>query len=98
METAEGDGDANEDTEYYHYAIDHHKRQGFLWQKLHEPRSFDYEKLNLAIKPYDERLRMPQFHFDSDEAENDRKIELAVRHISNFLANNAPAAMAEAAE
>ena len=30
--------------------------------------------------------------------ENDRKIELAVRHISNFLANNAPAAMAEAAE
>ena len=30
--------------------------------------------------------------------ENDRKIALALRHISNFLANNAPAAMAEAAE
>ena len=30
--------------------------------------------------------------------ENDRKIELAVRHIRTFLANNVPAAMAEAAE
>ena len=87
METAEGEGDANEDTEYYHDAIDHHKRQGFLWQKLHEPRSFDYEKLNLAIKPYDERLRMPQFHFDSDEAENDRKIESVVTFVLGMTAD-----------
>jgi hypothetical protein len=30
--------------------------------------------------------------------ENDRKIALAVRHIRGFLATNAPAALAEAAD
>jgi mono/diheme cytochrome c family protein/cbb3-type cytochrome oxidase cytochrome c subunit len=40
-------------------ALKHHKRDGFLHQKLMEPRSFDYHR-PLA---YDDRLRMPQFRF-----------------------------------
>ncbi|HMF14803.1 MAG TPA: c-type cytochrome, partial [Gemmataceae bacterium] len=39
--------------------LKHHKREGFLHQKLMEPRSFDYHR-PLA---YDDRLRMPQFRF-----------------------------------
>ncbi|MCE5267148.1 MAG: cytochrome c, partial [Planctomycetaceae bacterium] len=36
-----------------------HRREGFLWQKLRSPRSFDY---GLAeTKPVDEQLRMGQF-------------------------------------
>ena len=35
-----------------------HQRNGFLWQKLRMPRSFDYQ--TTRNKRYDERLRMPQ--------------------------------------
>src|SRR5262249_53555680 len=40
-------------------ALKNHQRDGFLHQKLMEPRSFDYHR-PLA---YDDRLRMPQFRF-----------------------------------
>jgi mono/diheme cytochrome c family protein len=40
-------------------ALFNHRREGFLHQKLMEPRSFDYHR-PLA---YDDRLRMPQFRF-----------------------------------
>ena len=36
-----------------------HQREGFIWQKLREPRSYDYKKTQ--NKGYNERLRMPQF-------------------------------------
>ncbi len=36
-----------------------HQREGFIWQKLREPRSYDYKKTR--NKSYNERLRMPQF-------------------------------------
>ena len=36
-----------------------HQREGFIWQKLREPRSYDYKKTQ--NKSYNERLRMPQF-------------------------------------
>lgn len=45
----------------------HHGRPGFLWQKLRDPRSYDYEKIE--TKGYDERLRMPQFPLKEDEIE-----------------------------
>lgn len=48
---------------FYLEALDHHKREGFLHQKLREPRSYDYERL----KTWDERLRMPQFRFTRTE-------------------------------
>src|SRR5262249_17878135 len=40
-------------------ALEHHQREGFLHQKLMEPRSYDYHR-PLA---WDDRLRMPQFRF-----------------------------------
>jgi mono/diheme cytochrome c family protein len=36
-----------------------HQREGFLWQKLREPRSYDYQKTQ--NKGYNDRLRMPKF-------------------------------------
>jgi mono/diheme cytochrome c family protein len=40
-------------------ALSHHSREGFLHQKLKDPRSYDYNRL----RPWDERLRMPLFKF-----------------------------------
>jgi mono/diheme cytochrome c family protein len=45
--------------EFFHEALDHHQRDGFLNQKLVEPRSYDYNRL----RTWDDRLRMPQFRF-----------------------------------
>ena len=45
----------------------HHGRAGFLWQKLRDPRSYDYLKTD--TKGYDERLRMPKFPFNEEEIE-----------------------------
>ena len=45
----------------------HHNRAGFLWQKLRQPRSYDYEKIE--TKGFDERLRMPKFPFSEKEVE-----------------------------
>ena len=44
-----------------------HEREGFLWQKLRAPRSFDFQKTE--NKGYNERLRMPQFNFSEDDIE-----------------------------
>ncbi len=52
---------------FYYDAILHHGRPGFLWQKLRQPRSYDYKKIE--TKRYDERLRMPKFPFDGDQIE-----------------------------
>jgi mono/diheme cytochrome c family protein len=43
----------------YFEALQHHRREGFLHQKLTEPRSFDFHR----IRTWDDRLRMPQFRF-----------------------------------
>jgi nitrate reductase cytochrome c-type subunit len=45
--------------EVYGEAVKHHRREGFLHQKLMEPRSFDYHR----VRTWDDRLRMPQFRF-----------------------------------
>jgi mono/diheme cytochrome c family protein len=50
---------------YFYAALEHHQREGFLYQKLAEPRSFDYERR----RAWDERLRMPQFKFNRDPVE-----------------------------
>jgi mono/diheme cytochrome c family protein len=44
---------------YFLEALKHHKREGFLHQKLAEPRSYDYHR----DRAWDDRLRMPQFRF-----------------------------------
>jgi cytochrome c551/c552 len=71
------------DTAYFLESLVSHERNGFLWQKLRMPRSFDYE--TTRTKRYDERLRMPKFPFDARERE-------AVMTFVLGLTNEAPAA------
>jgi mono/diheme cytochrome c family protein len=52
---------------YYVDQINHHGRGGFLWQKLREPRSYDYKKVE--TKGFDERLKMPRFPFSEADIE-----------------------------
>jgi len=52
---------------YFYNDLIHHGRAGFLWQKLRDPRSYDY--LKTETKGYDERLRMPKFPFTEEEIE-----------------------------
>jgi hypothetical protein len=47
------------DAGYFMEKLFGHERQGFIWQKLREPRSYDFKKTQ--NKGYNERLRMPQF-------------------------------------
>jgi len=53
--------------EFYQEKLEEHSRTGFLYQKLHRPRSYDYAKTNEDIKAWDDRLRMPQFAWANDE-------------------------------
>ncbi|GBD35235.1 hypothetical protein HRbin36_00342 [bacterium HR36] len=46
---------------FYEDVVAMGRREGFLYQKLREPRSYDYGRLK--DRPYEERLRMPQFRF-----------------------------------
>ena len=51
---------------YYKEKLEDHTRIGFLYQKLHRPRSYDYRKTNEDLKTWDDRLRMPQFAWAND--------------------------------
>lgn len=65
---ADGSAPAGELTEAFLYeSLLHHGRPGFIWQKLRDPRSYDYEKIE--TKGWDERLRMPNFYFDQKQIE-----------------------------
>jgi cbb3-type cytochrome oxidase cytochrome c subunit len=55
------------DTAYYDDQLMSGERVGFIWQKLKEPRSYDYKKTR--NKRYDERLRMPLFPLTDMERE-----------------------------
>jgi cytochrome c551/c552 len=70
------------DEAYFLQSINSHQRNGFLWQKLRMPRSFDFE--TTRTKRYDERLRMPKFPFTEEERE-------AVMTFILGLTNEAPA-------
>ena len=45
--------------QFFYDALTHKTREGYLHQKLLEPRSYDYER----IRAWDDRSRMPQFQF-----------------------------------
>ncbi|RIK85228.1 MAG: hypothetical protein DCC67_04205 [Planctomycetota bacterium] len=60
-------GDYDADSSYYIQAINSHGRDGFLWQKLRYPRSFDYK--TTRNKNFNERLRMPRFPLDDQQRE-----------------------------
>ncbi|MBI5759217.1 MAG: hypothetical protein HZA46_11930, partial [Planctomycetales bacterium] len=53
---------------FFYEQLNSHGRAGFLWQKLRDPRSYDFEKVE--TKGYDERLRMPKFPFDEKQIES----------------------------
>ncbi|QDT00164.1 c-type cytochrome [Adhaeretor mobilis] len=55
------------DDSYFVQALNSHSRDGFLWQKLRYPRSYDYK--TTANKGYNERLRMPKFPFTDEQRE-----------------------------
>lgn len=60
-------GAPDPDKGFYMDALGHHQREGFLWQKLREPRSYDYKKTE--NKSYIDRLRMPQFNLKEIQRE-----------------------------
>ncbi len=70
---ATGDYGSHEEEEkelsaaFFYESLVHHGRPGFIWQKLRDPRSYDYEKT--STKFYDERLRMPKFPLNEQEIE-----------------------------
>jgi mono/diheme cytochrome c family protein len=70
---ATGDFDSQEEADrelgaaFFYESLLHHGRPGFIWQKLRDPRSYDYEKTE--TKFYDERLRMPKFPLNEREIE-----------------------------
>ncbi len=70
------------DTGYFLQSLANHERNGFLWQKLRMPRSYDYQ--TTRTKRYDERLRMPKFPFDAKQREEVMTFVLG-------LTNEAPA-------
>ncbi len=53
---------------YYQEQVTHESRIGFLFQKLHRPRSYDYKKKSEKYKNWDDRLRMPQFAWANNPA------------------------------
>ena len=61
----------------YQKEVTHESRMGFLFQKLHRPRSYDYLKKSEKYKAWDDRLRMPQFAWADDPA--------AVEEIMTFV-------------
>ncbi|MCH2212034.1 MAG: hypothetical protein MK110_12080 [Fuerstiella sp.] len=52
---------------FFYDSLIHHGRPGFIWQKLRDPRSYDFE--TTETKGYDELLRMPKFPLQEDEIE-----------------------------
>ncbi|MBX3441839.1 MAG: hypothetical protein KF774_05490 [Planctomyces sp.] len=59
--------DEDRSAAYFYNSLEHHGRDGFIWQKLRAPRSYDYKKIE--AKGWDERLRMPKFPFDERQIE-----------------------------
>jgi hypothetical protein len=55
------------DESYFVQSLNAHGRDGFLWQKLRHPRSYDYKTTH--NKSFNDRLRMPRFPFDDAQRE-----------------------------
>lgn len=53
------------DQGYFLEKLMHHEREGFIWNKLRAPRSYDYKKTE--NKSYNERLRMPKFNLTEEQ-------------------------------
>lgn len=67
VEHSDTHGEEEIDEHFYTHRLEHHDRTGFIWQKLKEPRSYDYKKV--LNKDYNEKLRMPMFPFTDVQRE-----------------------------
>ncbi len=65
---AESDALSDFDEQFFINRLLEHDRTGFIWQKLKEPRSYDYAKARNKDS-FNDRLRMPMFRFDDTERE-----------------------------
>jgi len=63
---ADDDKDRELSAAFYFESLTHHGRPGFLWQKLRQPRSYDYKTVETK-SAYDDRLRMPKFPLSEKE-------------------------------
>ncbi|MBI3838495.1 MAG: c-type cytochrome [Planctomycetia bacterium] len=72
--------DLDPDTGYFMEKLINHQNVGFIWQKLREPRSYDYKKTE--NKSYNERLRMPKF-----TAFNDTQRETIITFVLGLVAD-----------
>ncbi len=63
---SEEDKERESAASFYYESLTHHGRPGFLWQKLRQPRSYDYKTVETKSS-YDDRLRMPKFPLSEDE-------------------------------
>ncbi|QEH36868.1 Cytochrome c [Aquisphaera giovannonii] len=70
-------GDRDGTDKFYQEQLGHETRIGFLYQKLHRPRSYDFLKNKDRYKTWDDRLRMPQFAWANDPA--------AVEEVMTFI-------------
>ncbi len=70
----------NPDFELFLEGMMHHKGESFLWQKLRDPRSYDFNKL----KAWDDKLRMPRFPF----ADNPEDVEAVMTFILGLVADD----------
>lgn len=68
--------------DYFAEGLLHHSGVSFLWQKLRDPRSFDYNK---SVKVWDDRLRMPRFTFDTDPRRNDEAIQSVMTFVLGLV-------------
>ena len=83
-------GDLPPDIGFFMEKLLGEEREGFLWQKLRAPRSFDFKKTE--NKKYNDRLRMPKFHFATTEAANQDKIEEVMTFVLGLVAEPPPPA------
>ncbi len=87
--------------EFYREKLNEHTRMGFLYQKLHRPRSYDYGKAREDLKAWDDRLRMPQFSWADDPKSVEEVMTLVLgltgeRIPGKYLPNYTPAKLAMA--
>ncbi len=64
-----------------------YEREGFLWNKLNRPRSYDYKKNE---KPHKDRLRMPKFTFAQDQKKQAETIEAVMTFVLGLVADPPP--------
>lgn len=85
---AEGsDSDLKMGEEYLLGKLESHEREGFLWNKLNRPRSYDYKK---SEKPHKDRLRMPKFTFSLDDKKQAETIEAVMTFVLGLVADPPP--------